>query len=327
MSGRPPRRLSVICVTYNSAAMVGDALSSAIRSASAAGWDSESVVIDNASSDASIESALAADPAATVLPNEGNLGFGVANNQAFAVATGEYWLLINPDATIEQGGIGHLAAFLDAHPRAAAVAPTVRSAEGHDAESCGMAPSVASMLGHFLFLNRLLPGDTGGPWRGFQLHHRGALIPRSVDWLGAMVVLVRPAAIRAIDGFDARFFLYAEDVDLGERLRAQGWQLWLEPRARAHHLIAGSQGGVSTGWVDALHDLYASRSNRVQTFLMDTTLFVGLAIRSLVATKASESRPLHRRRMMAASRRAGALLLRSLRGQRESRGDGQDLPP
>lgn len=308
-------RLSVIIVTFNSAGLVEGAIRSATDAARVADAELELIVVDNASADGTAEAIAAAHPEVNLIRNADNEGFGRANNRAFREATGDYWLLLNPDASLDPDALVHLLAFLDARPRVAAVAPTVEDARGGGAESGGMAPGARSLASHFLMLNRLLAGDRGGPWRGFQLARRSSAAPRPADWLGAMALLVRPSAIREVGGFDERFFLYGEDVDLGERLTRAGWELWLLPAARARHLIAGSQGGVSTRWVQALHDAYAHHSGRGRTVGLDVILAAGLSFRAAIAT-ATGANPLHRRRMRAAAQRAIAILWNSMVGRR-----------
>lgn len=303
------RQLTAIVVTYNSADIVGAALTSLRTSADLAHVGLETIVVDNASDDATVAVVRRTDPGAIVIENGKNVGFGAANNQAFDIAHGEYWLLLNPDATLDRHAITDLLAFLDERVDAGAVAPSVESAGAGGAESSGMAPSLRSIAGHFLFLNRLLPGEWGGPYRGLQLHHRRGPKARRVEWLGAMAVLLRPAAVRQVGGFDASIFLYGEDVDLGIRMCGAGWTLWILPETRAWHLVAASQGGVNTRWVDAVHDLYARRAGSIRMILFDAMLAAGLGLRALVtASDASGSGDLHRRRVRASAHRAVRLL-------------------
>jgi N-acetylglucosaminyl-diphospho-decaprenol L-rhamnosyltransferase len=304
-------RVSLVTVTYNSGDLVRHSIESAVAAARRAGVELEVVVVDNASADGSPDIVRAAHPAARVVRNEANVGFGAANNQAFELASGSTWLLLNPDAALEPDALAELLRFLRANPRAGAAAPSIGARAG--AESAGMSPGIRSATGHFLFVNRLLPDDRGGAWRGFQLHRRGGVRPRRVDWASAAVLALRPEAVRSVGGFDSSFFLYGEDVDLGERLNSAGWQVWLVPSARASHLIAGSQGGISTGWLDGIHELYARRANRFETLVFDLVIALGLSLRAAAASLPRGSRSgLHAARMRAGCLRALTLARRSL---------------
>jgi GT2 family glycosyltransferase len=167
-----------------------------------------------------------------------------------------------------------------------------------------MLPGTASAIGHFLFLNRLLPGDRGGAWRGFQLTRRPGLGPRRVEWASAAALLLRPGAIRQVGGFDPTIFMYGEDVELGERLARAGWQMWLVPGAHAWHTIASSQSGVSTRWIDSLHDAMARRSGRFRLTVFDFVLGVSLLTRAAATRGRRPEACLHRRRMKASGDRA-----------------------
>lgn len=299
------RTISAILVTYNSRADIGGAIESVEVAAREAGIDLELIVVDNASSDGSAEAVRNATRHARVIVNAENVGFGRATNQGLAVASGGSVLLLNPDARLAPGALGILHRAL-ADLDAVAVAPSIGEA---GAESAGMAPGLRSAAGHFLWLNRLLRADKGGPWRGLQVRRRSG-DPRPVAWASAAVLLVDTAAMRAIGGFDERFFMYGEDVDLCLRLGRSGRGVWLVPAARATHAIAASQGGVSTGWVDALHDMARRDGGWARGAAFDLIMASGLTVRAMAAgASPSRFRGLHARRMRAAARRAWALVV------------------
>ncbi len=162
------------------------------------------MLVDNKPGDGTADAALEVAPEARVIRNDENVGFGRACNQGFAIATADWWLLLNPDATLDERALAHLVAFAEAHPGAGAVAPIITGAGLDRAESAGMQPGLRSAIGHFWLLNRLLPGDRGGPWRGLQLHRRLDLGPRKVEWASGGALLLRPAAVRAVGGSTPR---------------------------------------------------------------------------------------------------------------------------
>jgi GT2 family glycosyltransferase len=298
-------------VTYHSAADVCGALDSAQAAAALAQLTVEFIAVDNASTDESVALVRAGFPAATVICNAENVGFGVANNQALHLARGEYVLLINPDARLDASALGSLYGFLAENPLAAAASPAVRGPRVRAAESAGMLPELRAAIGHFLFVNRLISRNGHGPWQGLMVRGGDGTAPRRVDWAGGAVLLLRTAAFRQVGGFDPRIFLYGEDIDLCARLGRAGWQVWLVPVATARHEIAGSQGGVSARWIDGLHDFYAARTRRPNVVLFDLILALGLGIRGVAAALRREEQ--HRRRMFAAARRAFRLASRTLR--------------
>ena len=302
--------VSVVCVTYRSRDLVPAALRSAVDACAAAGLRPELIVVDNASDDGTVELVAATVPEAVIIGNTENLGFGRANNQAFAVAGGRWWLLLNPDATLEASALTALVHSLQADPRLAAVGPSVGGAGAGDAESAGMLPGLRSLAGHFLFINHLLPTDRGGAWRGFQVRPPRGTAPRPVDWISAAVVLMRPEAVHAVGGFDPSIFLYGEDVDLCARLLDAGWRLALVPGARAGHSIGGSQRPESTRWLDGLDTFLVRRGvprwRRAVAFVM---IAVGLGARAMAAALGPRDQAglAHRRRMVAGAIRALAI--------------------
>jgi GT2 family glycosyltransferase len=144
-----------------------------------------------------------------------------------------------------------------------------------------MQPGIRSAIGHFLFVNRFLPGDRGGRLRGFQVRATTGSTPRQVEWASAAVLLARASAIRSVGGFDPSIFMYGEDVELCGRLVEAGWTVWLAPAAIASHAIAGSQGGVTARWVDGLHRLHARRAGRASIVVLDLIIAAGLGTRAV----------------------------------------------
>lgn len=313
MSSGQFRLLSVITVTYNSSPFVSAALRSAQTAAERAGLDVEFVIIDNASTDGSVETVRQTVESAHVVHNAVNTGFASANNQAFALARGDLWLLLNPDATLHRECLVSLVRFLSEHSDTAAVAPSIPAPWGGGPECGGMAPGIRSMIGHYFLVNRLLRDDRGGPWRGVMLQRRPRLGPREVEWLSGAVLLCRPLALRQVDGFDPTFFLYSEDVELGDRLRNAGWRLWLVPQGTASHIRAGSQGRVTDRWVQAAHDHYASRATAPSVLVYDLLLAFGLSGRALAWRARSRSREeqLHAETMLVSARRAWRVTART----------------
>lgn len=311
----PPSLLSVITVTYNSANFVAPCLRSAMAAAAAAGLALELIVIDNASADNTVQIVRDQIPQCRVVENAENVGFAKANNQAFRLATGDVWLLLNPDAILQADTLVPLLDFLATRPRVAAVAPTLVGSRTTGPESGGMTPGIRSMAGHFLLLNRLLPGDRGGPWRGVSLQRRPRVGPRRVDWLAGAVMLLRPDAIREVEGFDPAFFLFGEDIELGERLCRANWELWIVPAGRANHLIGGSsEGMMQTRWVEASHEFYAARATAMGAVAVDLLLILGLGVRAILWKVAgrSEGHRTHAALLMASTRRAWELTVEDI---------------
>ena len=208
-------RVSVVTVTHHSGRVIGDCARSVAPAARV-------VVIDNASDDDSLAIAAAILPAATLIRNRVNGGFGAGCNQGFARVETEFALLLGPDSTIDGRSLALLVAAADAYPRAGMLGPALVAADGH------IEPS--HDLGLFERMTAGKRRDTATPPEG----------PLSADHLSGAVLLVRMSALRQVGGFDPAIFLYYEDDDLCLRMRAGGWSLVLVPEARATHIGGGS---------------------------------------------------------------------------------------
>jgi N-acetylglucosaminyl-diphospho-decaprenol L-rhamnosyltransferase len=297
--------VSVVIVTFNSRDLVGAAIESAAGAARGAGLSAETIVVDNRSTDGTADHVAAEHPEVVLIRNDRNDGYGAGNNVAFRQARGRWWLLLNPDARVDAPALRLLVDALAGHPRIAAVGPSITGAGTGEAESAGELPGLRSLTAHFLFLNRLLPGDRGGAWRGWQL--RAGRVPglRSAGWLSGAVLLARPEAMRAVGGFDESIFLYGEDVELGYQLQRRGWRLAVEGRATATHAIGGSQTPASARWIGGI-DAYLVRRGRAGLARRACMLVIaaGLGIRAVASAVGRGGDPSHRIRLRAGAAEA-----------------------
>jgi GT2 family glycosyltransferase len=216
--------ITALIVSFNSVATLGRCLESVL-----AGPPVEVVVVDGGSTDGSVALVRERFPQARLLELEQNVGFGAANNCGARLARGDQLLLLNPDAWLDPGALATLSARLAGSPRLAAVAPQLRYPDG--TLQYTWVPE-AGVLGEAIqrWRNR-----RSGAWAHTSLERllRALVGP---GWLSAACLLVRRAAFDQVGGFDERFFLYFEDVDLCRRLARAGWRLAKEPAAGAVHV-------------------------------------------------------------------------------------------
>src|SRR5215213_5032537 len=155
-----------------------------------------------------------------------NHGYGAALNAGLRLTDTPYALLLNADTIVRPGGTRSLAAFLDAHPRAAVVGPLIVAPDGSRERSAFRFPTPAMVLLQESGLHRLLRDGTA---------------IRRTDWVLGAALAVRRTALHAVGGFDESFFLYNEEVDLCVRLTRGGWDVVYAPIATVEHV-----GGAST---------------------------------------------------------------------------------
>jgi N-acetylglucosaminyl-diphospho-decaprenol L-rhamnosyltransferase len=225
--------VSAVIVSYNSAAYLPDC----VRSLRAEGV-TDVVVVDNASSDHSVQAVLACDPAVTVVETGANLGFGTGANRGVAVATGDHLLVLNPDTVVEPGTVKALSEALDRDPGLGMVGPRMENLDGTLYPSVRRFPDLAVALGH-AFVGLVWPAN---PFtRRYRMldwdHDRAAA---DVDWVGGACLLVRRSAFDVVAGFDEAYFMYVEDVDLCWRMHQAGWRIGYEPAGRVVHALGAS---------------------------------------------------------------------------------------
>jgi lipopolysaccharide/colanic/teichoic acid biosynthesis glycosyltransferase/GT2 family glycosyltransferase len=229
-------RVAVILVAYKCRDDILECVAALRRD----GLSGSVVLVDNDSRDGTVERVLAEFPEVRVLAMPVNAGFSAACNRGMAAVEAPYCLFLNPDARIGAPSVRGLLAFAEAHPTAGIVAPRVLDEDGRTTQlSCRAFPTLASLFFHrHSLLNRLLPHN---PWgRAYLLLDHLPEASSRVDWVSGCCMLVRREVLRALHGFDERFFLFSEDVDLCLRARQAGWDTYYLPHLSATHRIAGS---------------------------------------------------------------------------------------
>lgn len=227
--------ITAVIVSYNTRDMTLEclrALAAAARPLSLETW-----VVDNASTDGSVEAVeQAALPSVQVIANLKNLGFGAANNQAMWRARGEFILLLNSDAFLDVGALKVLTEHLRNHPEVGAVGPRLRYVDGTPQVSCYCFPTPLRAwienLGLARFFARFPRWEDLAKW-----DHRTA---REVDFIIGACLLVRRCVWEEVGGFDESFFLYSEETDWQRRMHTAGWRIAFTPEATAVHLAGGS---------------------------------------------------------------------------------------
>jgi GT2 family glycosyltransferase len=186
--------------------------------------EAEVVVLDNASEDGSVEAVHERFPDVRVISQPVRAGFGANHNTVIRATSGPYVYVLNEDTTADDWGFDPMLAYLDAHPRVAALGPQLVYPDGRRQDSAWRFPTpLVSTLG-ILMLGKLGVKQSRGDR------------PRPVDWVTGAALLLRREALDEVGLFDEGFFLYSEEVDLQVRLRRAGWEVHYFPQvAVVHH--------------------------------------------------------------------------------------------
>lgn len=158
-----------------------------------------------------------------VVENQRPAGFAVNHNNAFRHASGEYFCVINPDIAFQREIFTELIRELN-DPNTGAVAPGLVDGEGKKQDSYRRLPTPLRLLSRYVGRERA--GDL------VPVGNDGRAQP---DWIAGMFLVMRSEVFRELGGFDERYFLYFEDVDLGVRARIAGYRLVVNTRLRAVH--------------------------------------------------------------------------------------------
>jgi N-acetylglucosaminyl-diphospho-decaprenol L-rhamnosyltransferase len=244
--------LSVITVNFNSSDLLERCLRALQETARS---PHEVIVIDNASEphDRASAGRVAAGFGAQFLQNDRNVGFAAAANHAASLARAPYLFFLNPDVVLHAECADRLAGLLDHLPTAGAIGPALLTPGARYVPPGGPEPAFWSLL---RYKTRLSLRSLWSRVVSTPTEQQPPSEPRQVEWISGAVMCCRAAAWQQVGGMDPHFFLYFEDVDLCRRLRAAGWQIWFDSRAKATHAAGGSQrqagGAVSPHYYQGL---------------------------------------------------------------------------
>jgi len=229
--------VSVIIVNWNTRELLRDCLESVYEQAG--GVDFEVIVVDNASTDGSLEMVKSNFGGVILIENAENRGFAAANNQAMKVARGRYVLLLNSDTVVLDNALARVVGFADAHPRAGVTGCRVLNPDRTLQPTCFMFPSLLNMLLSSTYLYKIFPNSRFFGRERMTWWDRNDV--RQVDVVTGCFMLVRREAIDQVGMMDERFFMYAEETDWCYRFRMSGWDVVFTPVGEIIHL-----GGQST---------------------------------------------------------------------------------
>lgn len=230
--------LSIIIVSWNTVELLLKCLGSIY--AHPPTCDFEVLVVDNASTDKSVQRVWDQFPQVDLFPNQNNIGFAPANNQAIRHSSGRYVLLLNPDTEVKADALQTLVQFLETHPQVGAVGPLTLNPDDTLQTSCYPAPTLSREFWRLFHLDKFWP------YGSYRMSGWSQTEPRPVDaLLGACLMLPRNA-LDWIGLLDEDYFIYSEEIDLCYRLQKAGWDLYWVPQAQIIHYGGQSTKQVAT---------------------------------------------------------------------------------
>lgn len=249
--------------------------------ASLGAGDFEVFLVDNASADGSADMVKAEFPWVKLTANAENRGFAAANNQAFATASGDYILLLNPDTEVQPGAISHMFRFMESHPVAGIVAPQLLNSDGSVQRSCRAFPTFLGMIYELVGLSKMFPPGSkiGAKFREYKMLDWNHDDEREVDQPEGACLLLKRKIIKEVGTLDEGFFMLFEEVDWCYRIKQHGWEIWFTPGARVIHHYGQSIKQVKAKMILSSHrGLYRfwRKHYRGERWYMDAFAYVGL---------------------------------------------------
>jgi N-acetylglucosaminyl-diphospho-decaprenol L-rhamnosyltransferase len=285
--GRGPIEVLTIIVNYKSAQLTLGALAALARECDHPSLELEAIVVENASGDAELlarEIDARFKSFARLVVSEHNGGFGAGNNLGLssALQAGKrprYVFFLNPDTEVRPGAVAELVRFLEEHPRAGIAGSSFEHADGSMWPIAFRFPSPLSELEGGAatgVLSRLLKSHT-------VARNMGS-VPEQVDWISGASMMFRLTTLEDTGGFDERFFLYYEEIDLCVRARRAGWECWYVPQSRVMH-IRGQSTGVTVldekpkrlpkYWFESRRRYFAKNDGYAMAVAADVAFLVG----------------------------------------------------
>lgn len=229
--------LSIIIVSYNTAKITIDCLKSIHLDVKLFSQiPTEIIVVDNNSTDDTIDQIKHLKFPVTIIENKQNAGFGKANNQAAKIAQGNYLLLLNSDTLILHSAISQSLDWLSSHPESWGCTAQLLNVDKSIQPSGGFFPNLLNILTWSLRLDDLpLVNSIIPPFHphspNFYTHEKFFITDHAQDWVTGAYMLIREPIYRQVKGFDDSYFMYGEELEMCARIHK------LYPKMTCNYLV------------------------------------------------------------------------------------------
>lgn len=275
-------RLSIIIVTWNSQDHIRPCLDSLLSR----GQELEIITVDNGSQDSTLGILKAYGAKIKIIVNPQNLGFARAVNQGLKQTSGEYILMLNPDAVLTPGALESMTGFLSENQNIWALGPQLLNPDGSVQPSCRQFPDPMIMFYEFTGLSRIFPKSrTFGRWRMGYFDH---LTPALVDQPMGACLMVRKKVLQEVGLLDEENFpMFFNEVDWCLRISRAGGKLYFLPQAKVYHHHGASTRRVKRDMIISSHQSLARYFSkhypgRLSTLLIRILIVAVLPLRILL---------------------------------------------
>ena len=274
--------LSISIVNYNNKECLGACLDSIYSHAQDVNF--EIIVVDNNSSDGSIDFINQAFPLVSVIENSENLGFVKANNQGIRASSGRYLLSLNNDTIMKNGTLAGLVRFMQEHPDVGVCGPKVLNRDGTFQRQCRRSfPTISSSFCYFLKLHKLFPrSEYFGRYLMTQLDCDK---PGEVDSVSGCCMMVRKEVIEQVGILDESYIMYGDDLDWCYRIKQEGWKVCYVPHVEIVHLGGQSSRRLPCKCIvlfyRAMAIFYRKHYARQHNFVMNYIVYAGIWLKAV----------------------------------------------
>ena len=224
-------KISIIIVSYNVRSYLSNSIDSILKSSIK---NIELIIVDNNSFDDTVEYISQNYPSIKLIPNSSNVGFGRAVNQGARIANSDYLLILNPDTIIEEDTLKKLVNYIETNDKIGMVGPKILNADGSLQLSCKRSfPTIKSAIPKILGLDKLFPNSK---WFGrYNLTFLDPDKNHVVDAISGSCMLIRNKVFKKIGGFDEKFFMFGEDIDICLRVWKANFEVHYFPETKIIH--------------------------------------------------------------------------------------------
>lgn len=234
--------LSIVIASFNTKDLLVSCLNSIKKYTK--GISYEIIVVDNASVDDSVSAVR--ELRAKLIENKKNLGFAAANNQGSKAASGEFLLFLNTDTLIEDNVLGEMVTRMRKSPKVGVSTCSLKNKDGSFQATGGFFPSLIRVFSwmtiqDFPFVDSFI--KPFHPFHSKSFFNKGESfykMPRQLDWVTGAFLLTRRGIIKKAGGWDEKYFMYVEEVDLCYKIKKLGYEVWYWPFKSIIHLGGAS---------------------------------------------------------------------------------------
>ena len=303
--------LGIVIVNYNTREDLGRCLDSIADSPGRHPY--RVIVVDNCSSDGSVEMVREAYPWVELIPSAYNGGYAYANNIGLralgfgctddSIVYPAYALLLNPDTILPPDTLDTMVDFMDQHPDIGVIGPRLVRRDGSLDRACRRSfPTPEVSLYHLLGLPRLFPDSER--FGRYNMTYLDEMVETDVDAVVGAFMLMRGTALRQAGLLDEKFFMYGEDLDLCYRIKANGWRVHYYPAVTVLHVKGAASrknaAQATAAFYDAMKIFHDKHYRAHYPAPVNLAVDLGVALLRVRATVINWLRPADRRRVASA---------------------------